>query len=34
MGKQIELKLKEGDLAPAFTAQTSGGGKVSLSDLG
>jgi thioredoxin-dependent peroxiredoxin len=32
MGKQIELKLKEGDLAPAFTANTSGGGKVSLSD--
>lgn len=32
MGKQIELKLREGDLAPEFTASTSGGGKVSLSD--
>jgi peroxiredoxin Q/BCP len=32
MGKQIELKLKEGDLAPGFTASASGGGKVSLSD--
>jgi peroxiredoxin Q/BCP len=32
MGKQIELKLKEGDLAPSFTAHTNGGGKVSLSD--
>jgi thioredoxin-dependent peroxiredoxin len=32
MGKQIELKLKEGDLAPGFTATTNGGGKVSLSD--
>jgi peroxiredoxin Q/BCP len=32
MGKQIELKLKEGDMAPGFTANTSGGGKVSLSD--
>ena len=32
MGKQIELKLKEGDLAPSFTATTNGGGKVSLSD--
>lgn len=27
-----ELKLKEGDVAPAFTAATSGGGNVSLSD--
>ena len=27
-----ELKLKEGDKAPAFTAATNGGGKVSLSD--
>jgi peroxiredoxin Q/BCP len=27
-----ELKLKEGDKAPAFTASTNGGGKVSLSD--
>jgi peroxiredoxin Q/BCP len=32
MGKQIELKLKEGDLAPGFTASTSGGGKMALSD--
>jgi thioredoxin-dependent peroxiredoxin len=32
MGKQIELKLKEGDWAPDFTAATNGGGKVSLSD--
>lgn len=32
MAKQIELKLKEGDLAPGFTAVTNGGGKVSLSD--
>ena len=32
MGKPIELKLKEGDLAPGFTASTNGGGKVSLSD--
>lgn len=27
-----ELKLKEGDLAPDFTAPTNGGGKISLSD--
>jgi thioredoxin-dependent peroxiredoxin len=32
MGKPIELKLKEGDLAPGFTANTNGAGKVSLSD--
>ena len=32
MGKQIELKLKVGDLAPSFTAITNGGGKVSLAD--
>ena len=32
MGKQVELKLKEGDPAPGFTASTNGGGKVSLSD--
>ena len=32
MGKQIELKLKEGDQAPGFTANASGGGKVSLSE--
>ena len=28
-----ELKLKEGDVAPAFTATTGGGGEVSLADL-
>jgi thioredoxin-dependent peroxiredoxin len=33
MAKEIQLKLKEGDVAPAFTAATNGGGKVSLSDL-
>ncbi len=33
MGKEIELTLKVGDPAPAFTAQTSGGGTVSLTDL-
>ncbi len=32
MAKEIELKLKEGDPAPEFTAATSGGGKVSLAD--
>ena len=32
MGKEIELKLKEGDVSPGFTAATNGGGKVSLSD--
>ena len=32
MGKPIELKPKEGDVAPDFTAPTNGGGKVSLSD--
>lgn len=31
MAKEIQLKLKEGDKAPAFTAETSGG-KISLSD--
>jgi len=30
--KLLELKLKQGDPAPEFTAVTSGGGKVSLSD--
>jgi thioredoxin-dependent peroxiredoxin len=33
MGKEIELELNEGDVAPEFTAFTNGGGKVSLSDL-
>jgi len=32
MAKAIELKLKEGDPAPAFTVETSGGGRVSLAD--
>ncbi|HLP78605.1 MAG TPA: thioredoxin-dependent thiol peroxidase [Candidatus Paceibacterota bacterium] len=32
MAKAIELKLKEGDPAPPFTATTNGGGKLSLSD--
>jgi thioredoxin-dependent peroxiredoxin len=32
MAKAIELKLKEGDVAPKFTAATSGGGKISLAD--
>jgi peroxiredoxin Q/BCP len=33
MAKAIELKLKEGDLAPEFSANTSGGEKLSLADL-
>src|ERR1035441_4985412 len=32
MAKELELKLKEGDAAPEFSAATSGGGKVSLAD--
>jgi peroxiredoxin Q/BCP len=32
MAKEIQLKLKEVDKAPAFTAATSGGGKISLAD--
>ena len=32
MGKAIEMKLKEGDLAPGFTAATNEGTKVSLAD--
>src|SRR6202000_1805000 len=32
MAKEIELKLKEGDQAPMFTASTSGGAQISLSD--
>jgi peroxiredoxin Q/BCP len=32
MAKEIQLKLKEGDQAPAFTVATNGGGTVSLSD--
>ena len=32
MAKALELKLKVGDQAPAFTVATSGGGKISLAD--
>jgi peroxiredoxin Q/BCP len=32
MAKELELKLKEGNVAPAFAARTNGGGKVSLAD--
>jgi peroxiredoxin Q/BCP len=32
MAKEIELKLKAGDVAPEFTVITSGGGKISLAD--
>jgi peroxiredoxin Q/BCP len=32
MAKEVVLKLKEGDKAPAFTVDTSGGGKISLAD--
>jgi len=32
MAKEIELKLKEGDEAPAFTANANGGGRISLAD--
>jgi peroxiredoxin Q/BCP len=32
MAQPIELKLKEGDIAPEFTAATHGGGKVSLEE--
>ncbi len=32
MAKEIKLKLKEGDVAPGFSATTSGGGKISLAD--
>jgi peroxiredoxin Q/BCP len=32
MAKEIQLKLKEGDKAPTFTVETSGGGKISLAD--
>jgi len=33
MAKDLELKLKEGDMAPEFKAATNGGGTVALSDL-
>jgi len=32
MAKKPDIRLKEGDKAPAFTAATHGGGRVSLSD--
>src|SRR3984885_12312500 len=32
MATEPKLKLKEGDLAPKFTAATNGGGEVSLAD--
>lgn len=32
MAKEIQLKLKEGDVAPEFSAATNGGGNVSLAD--
>lgn len=32
MAKEIQLKLKEGDIAPEFSVTTSGGGKISLAD--
>ncbi len=33
MATELELKLKEGDKAPDFSAPTSGGGKLSLAEL-
>ena len=32
MATELKLKLKEGDIAPGFSAATSGGGSVSLAD--
>jgi len=32
MATELKLKLKEGDAAPAFAANTNGGGRVSLAD--
>jgi peroxiredoxin Q/BCP len=32
MAKELKLKLQEGDVAPAFTVATNGGGTVSLAD--
>lgn len=32
MAEELKLKLKAGDPAPAFAAQTSGGGRISLAD--
>mgnify|MGYP003406493164 CR=1 FL=1 len=33
MAKDISLKLKEGDEAPAFTASTNGGGTIALAPM-
>jgi peroxiredoxin Q/BCP len=33
MAKELELPVKEGDMAPLFVAQRSGGGPISLADL-
>jgi peroxiredoxin Q/BCP len=33
MAKEFRLKLKEGDVAPGFSAATNGGGKMSLAEL-
>jgi len=33
MATELELKLKEGDQAPAFSAPTNGGGRLSLAEL-
>src|ERR1700757_4842130 len=32
MAKELILKLKEGDVAPGFETETSGGGRISLAD--
>ena len=32
MANELQLKLKDGDIAPPFTAETNGGGRISLSD--
>jgi peroxiredoxin Q/BCP len=32
MVNELQLKLKEGDIAPSFTAATNGGGRISLAD--
>jgi thioredoxin-dependent peroxiredoxin len=32
VAKEIQLELKEGDIAPEFAAMTNGGGKISLAD--
>jgi len=33
MPKEVQLKLKQGDIAPDFSVATNGGGKISLADL-